>query len=160
VIDSYARGLTVAAAIGVSITAGVYFAFSTFVMVALRRLSNSQAISAMNSINKAAPNPLFMLALFGTAIVCVLLMVSGLQHRDNPAAMWQIVGAALYLVSVVITVIYHIPHNDQLMRVDPNGAGAGTTWTHFYSGWLAWNHVRTLASVGGTVSLILALRAA
>jgi uncharacterized membrane protein len=159
-IDSYARGLTVAAAIGVSITAGVYFAFSTFVMVALRRLSNSQAISAMNSINKAAPNPLFMLALFGTAIVCVLLMISGLQHRDNPAAMWQIVGAALYLVSVVITVIYHIPHNDQLMRVDPNGAGAGTTWTHFYSGWLAWNHVRTLASVGGTVSLILALRAA
>lgn len=159
-IDSYARGLTVAAAIGVSITAGVYFAFSTFVMVALRRLSNSQAIGAMNSINKAAPNPLFMLALFGTAIVCVLLMISGLQHRDNPAAMWQIVGAALYLVSVVITVIYHIPHNDQLMRVDPNGAGAGTTWTHFYSGWLAWNHVRTLASVGGTVSLILALRAA
>jgi uncharacterized membrane protein len=159
-IDSYARGLTVAAAIGVSITAGVYFAFSTFVMVALRRLSNSQAISAMNSINKAAPNPLFMLALFGTAIVCVLLMISGLQHRDNPAAMWQIVGAALYLVSVVITVIYHIPHNDQLMRVDPNGAGAGTTWTHFYSGWMAWNHVRTLASVGGTVSLILALRAA
>jgi uncharacterized membrane protein len=159
-IDSYARGLTVAAAIGVSITAGVYVAFSTFVMVALRRLSNSQAISAMNSINKAAPNPLFMLALFGTAIVCVLLMISGLQHRDNPAAMWQIVGAALYLVSVVITVIYHIPHNDQLMRVDPNGAGAGTTWTHFYSGWLAWNHVRTLASVGGTVSLILALRAA
>jgi uncharacterized membrane protein len=158
-IDSYARGLTVAATIGVSITAGVYFAFSTFVMAALRRLSNAQAISAMNSINKAAPNPLFMLALFGTAIVCVLLMISGVQHHDNPGAVWQIAGAALYLVSVLITVMYHIPHNDQLMRVDPNGAGAGSTWTHFYSGWLAWNHVRTVASVGGTVSLVLALRA-
>jgi uncharacterized membrane protein len=158
-IDSYARGLTVAATIGVSITAGVYFAFSTFVMAALRRLSNAQAISAMNSINKAAPNPLFMLALFGTAIVCVLLMISGVQHHDNPGAVWQIAGAALYLVSVLITVMYHIPHNDQLMRVDANGAGAGSTWTHFYSGWLAWNHVRTVASVGGTVSLVLALRA-
>jgi uncharacterized membrane protein len=91
--------------------------------------------------------------------VCVLLMISGVQHHDNPGAVWQIAGAALYLVSVLITVMYHIPHNDQLMRVDPNGAGAGSTWTHFYSGWLAWNHVRTVASVGGTVSLVLALRA-
>jgi uncharacterized membrane protein len=47
-IDGYARGLTVAAAIGAGVTAGVYFAFSTFVMTALRRLAPAQAISAMN----------------------------------------------------------------------------------------------------------------
>jgi uncharacterized membrane protein len=68
-IDGYARGLTLAAAVGAGITAGVYFAFSTFIMTGLRRLSHAQSIAAMNAINKAAPNPLFMLALFGTAIV-------------------------------------------------------------------------------------------
>lgn len=159
-IDTYSRGLVVAAAIGAGVTAGVYFAFSTFVMPALRKLSHTQAISTMNSINKAAPNnPLFMLALFGTGIVCVLVMVVGFRHRDDPAAAWEIVGAALYLVSVLVTVLYHVPHNEQLMKVDPDGGAAGTAWAHFYSGWMAWNHVRTLAATAGTVSLILALRA-
>ena len=159
-IDTYSRGLTVAAAIGAGVTAGVYFAFSTFVMPALRKLSHTQAISTMNSINKAAPNnPLFMLALFGTGIICVLVMVAGFRHRDDPAATWEIVGAALYLVSVLVTVLYHVPHNEQLMKVDPDGGGAGTTWAHFYSGWMAWNHVRTVTATAGTVSLVLALRA-
>jgi uncharacterized membrane protein len=55
--------------------------------------------------------------------------------------------------------MYHVPHNDALMRVDPDAAGADSTWSHFYTGWMAWNHVRTLSAVAGTVSLVLALRA-
>lgn len=159
-MTGYAQGLTVAAAIGAGLSAGVYFAFSTFVMPGLRKQPAPHAISALQSINKAAPSsPLLMLVLFGTGIVCVLLMIAGFQHGGDPAAVWQIVGAALYLVSVLILVGYHIPHNDQLMKVDPNGSGAGTTWSHFYSAWMAWNHVRTLAAAGGAVSLVLALRA-
>jgi uncharacterized membrane protein len=159
-IDTYARGLTVAGAIGAGLSAGVYLAFSTFVMPGLRKQSPSHAISTMNSINKAAPsNPLLMLVLFGTGIVCVLLMITGLQHRDHPAAGWQIAGAALYLVSVLILVGYHVPHNDQLMKLDPSSADAGSTWSHFYSAWMVWNHIRTLAAAGGAVSLVLAVRA-
>jgi uncharacterized membrane protein len=159
-IDSFSRGLTLTGAVGAGLAAGVYLAFSTFVMPGLRRTSHSQAISAMSAINKAAPaNPLLMVVLFGTGIVCVLLLIAGVRHRDDPAAVWQIVGAALYLVSVLILVGYHIPHNDQLMKVDPNGAGAGATWSHFYSGWMIWNHLRTLTAAGGAVSLVLALRA-
>ena len=112
----------------------------------------------MNAINKAAPNPLFMLALFGTAIACLVLAVHGLRNRDA-ATVWLMVGCALYLISALVTVVYHIPHNDALMTVDPDAAGAGTTWSHFVTPWLAWNHVRTATSLAGTVSLVLALRA-
>jgi uncharacterized membrane protein len=157
-IDGYARGLTLAAAIGAGITAGVYFAFSTFIMTGLRRLSHAQSIAAMNAINKAAPNPLFMLALFGTAIACVVLAIHGLRNRDA-ATVWLLLGCALYLISALVTVAYHIPHNEALMTVDPNANGAGTTWSRFVRPWLAWNHVRTVTSVAGTVSLVLALRA-
>jgi uncharacterized membrane protein len=157
-IDGYGRGLTLAAAIGAAVTAGVYFAFSTFIMTGLRRLSHAQSIAAMNAINKAAPNPLFMLALFGTAIACVVLAIHGLRNRDG-ATVWLMVGCALYLISALVTVAYHIPHNDALMTVDPDAAGAGTTWSHFVAPWLAWNHVRTVTSLAGTVSLVLALRA-
>ena len=86
-------------------------------------------------------------------------MISGFQHRDDPAAVWQIVGAVLFLIGLLITITYHVPHNDRLMDIDPNGAGASATWTHFYTPWMAWNHARTLASIGGTVSLVLAVRA-
>jgi hypothetical protein len=47
----------------------------------------------------------------------------GIPHRGDPAAVWQINGAGLYLVSVLILVGYHVPHNDQLIKVDPNAAG-------------------------------------
>jgi uncharacterized membrane protein len=158
-IDSYSRGLTLAAAIGAGITAGVYFAFSTFIMTGLRRLTHSQSIAAMNAINKAAPNPLFMLTLFGTAIVCVLLAISGFRHRSDPATVWLLAGCALYIVSVLVTVAYHIPRNDELMKIDPNSAGAAAAWSHFVTPWMAWNHVRALTAIGGTASFVFALRA-
>lgn len=158
-IDNYSRGLTVIAAIGAGLSAGVYLAFSTFVMPGLRKQSPSSAISAMNSINKAAPSsPLLMLMLFGTGIVSVLVMIAGI-HRHDAATVWQIAGAVLYLLSVLILVGYHVPHNNQLMKVDPNSPGAGATWSHFYSAWMAWNHARTLTAFGGATSLVLALRA-
>lgn len=157
--DTYNRSLAITAAIGAGLSAGVYLAFSTLVMSGIRKLSPSQAISTMNGINKAAPaNPLLMLVLFGTGVVCVLLMISGFRNRDDPAAVWLIAGAALFLIGMLITIMYHVPHNDQLMNVDANAAGASATWTHFYQPWMAWNHARTLASVAGTISLVLALR--
>lgn len=158
--DTYNHTLAITAAIGAGLSAGVYFAFSTLVMSGIRRLNPSQAISAMNGMNKAAPaSPLFLLVLFGTGVVCLLLMISGFQQRDHPAAVWQITGAALVLIALLITVGYHIPHNEQLLKIDPTTAGASATWQHFYSSWIAWNHARTLASLAGTVSLVLALRA-
>lgn len=158
--DSYIRTLAITAAIGAGLSAGVYLAFSTLVMGGIRRLTPSQAVGAMNGINKAAPaNPLLMLVLFGTGAVCLLLMISGFRRRDDPAVVWQIAGATLFLVGMLITITYHVPHNDRLMKVDPSTAGASAIWNHYYQPWMAWNHARTLASLGGTVSLVLALRA-
>lgn len=54
-------------ALGCGLVAGVFFAFSTFVMSALARLQPAQGIAAMQSINITAINPLFMMAIFGTA---------------------------------------------------------------------------------------------
>ena len=65
----------------------MYLAFSTVVMPGLRKLPPAHAISAMNSINKAAPsNPLLMLALFGAGIVCVLVMIAGSSTRATRRA--------------------------------------------------------------------------
>ncbi len=54
-------------ALGCGLMAGVFFAFSTFVMNALARLQPTQGIAAMQSINITVINPLFMAAFLGTA---------------------------------------------------------------------------------------------
>jgi hypothetical protein len=53
--------------------AGVFFAFSAFVMDGLSRLPAQQSIAAMQFINAAAFNPWFATAFCGTTAVCVLL---------------------------------------------------------------------------------------
>ena len=54
--------LTLFAALGCGVVAGVFFAFSTFVMRALARLPARQGIAAMQAINVAAVTPAFMMA--------------------------------------------------------------------------------------------------
>jgi uncharacterized membrane protein len=49
---------TLATALGCGLVAGVFFAFSSFVMPALKRLPPAQGIAAMQSINKLAVTPL------------------------------------------------------------------------------------------------------
>ncbi len=65
---------TLVTALGCGLVAGVFFAFSTFVMAALRRLKPEEGIAAMQSINIRVVTPFFMTALFGTAAACLGLI--------------------------------------------------------------------------------------
>jgi uncharacterized membrane protein len=151
--------LTAAAAIGSGVVGGVLFAFSTFIMNALNRLPATQSISAMQAINKAAPNALFMTALFGTAAACVALAIAALFGRGNPATTYQLAGSALYLLAVVVTIAYHVPRNNALATLDPANVDAARHWPTYMSRWTAWNHVRATASIAGAAVLTVGLRA-
>jgi uncharacterized membrane protein len=159
-IDGYLKTLTIIAAVGAGISGGVFFAFSTFVMKALGRLPAAQGLSAMHAINKAAPAPLFMLALFGTGAVGIAVSASALRHLDQRWAAYLLAGTALYLVCVIVTVCYHVPRNDALALVSPTDPGAAHAWENYLSPWTAWNHVRTVTALAGSALFIIALRAA
>jgi uncharacterized membrane protein len=60
-IDHLLFALTLVAALGCGLMAGVFFAFSAFVMKALARLPLAQGIAAMQSINVAVINPIDLL---------------------------------------------------------------------------------------------------
>jgi len=157
-IDGYLRILTIIAAVGAGVSGGVFFAFSTFVMKALGRLPAAEGISAMKAMNKTAPTPLFMLALFGTAVVSIALSAVALRHLDQRWAVYVLTGTALYLVCVILTMVYHVPHNDALALVDPAGPGAAHAWAQYLSPWTAWNHVRTVTALAGSTAFIIALQ--
>ena len=158
-IDGYLRILTIIAAVGAGVSGGVFFAFSTFVMKALGRLPAAEGISAMKAMNKTAPTPLFMLALFGTAVVSIALSAVALRHLDQRWAVYVLTGTALYLACLILTAVYHVPHNDALALVDPAGPGAAHAWAQYLSPWTAWNHVRTVTALAGSTAFIIALQA-
>lgn len=158
-IDTYARALSLVTAIGAGLAAGVFFAFSTFVMSGLRRAPSASAVAAMNGINRSADrSPLFMLLLFGTVITAVLAVILVIRRVGAGESFWQIVGAALYLVAIAVTIVYHVPHNNALAGLDPHSADAARAWTHYVTSWTAWNHVRTLTCLAAAVCFTVSLR--
>jgi uncharacterized membrane protein len=156
-IGGSARALTLVAAAGTALAAGFYFAFSAVVMRALNRLPAAEGVRAMQVINRAAPAP-FTVAFISTGLVCAVLAIVGLRNLDERWALYLLIGAALYLVSIVLTFAYHIPPNDALPLIEAAGPRAGDAWSHYVAPWTAWNHVRTLTSLAGAVMFIVALR--
>ncbi|MGB8702567.1 MAG: anthrone oxygenase family protein [Thermosynechococcaceae cyanobacterium] len=158
----YLFSLTITVAIGCGLIAGVFFAFSTFVMPALARLQPNQGIAAMQSINITAINPLFMLALFGTAVACLFLTITLLPKWNQPGTVYLLVGSLLYLVGTVgVTIAFNVPLNDALAIVDPNSTKGAALWAKYLTNWTFWNHVRTVAALAaaGVFTILLSDRA-
>jgi uncharacterized membrane protein len=157
-MDRFLFALTLVTALGCGLNAGVFFAFSSFVMKALARLQPAQGVAAMQAINVAAVTPAFMAALFGTAVACGVLAVWALFAWDERFAPYLLVGSLLYLGgTVLLTIAYHVPRNDALARVAPHSADAESHWARYLSGWTAWNHVRAAAAMAAAATLTIAL---
>jgi uncharacterized membrane protein len=149
--------LTIATALGCGLAAGVFFAFSSFVMSGLARLPPAQGIAAMQSINVTAVRPLFMSALFGTAAACLPLLVIGIRDRGEWPGLLLLVGSAFYLVGAIgLTAGYHVPRNNALMTLDPGEEEAALRWRVYLAEWTRWNHVRTLSSLAAALALTIA----
>jgi uncharacterized membrane protein len=158
-IDGWLLVLTLVTALGCGLIAGVFFAFSTFVMKALARLPAADGLAAMQAINVEAPTAWFMTGLFGTAVACVAVAVAALFRLDEPYAAYLLIGTLLYLVgTIVLTIVYHVPRNDALARVDPDGPDAAGHWTRYVATWTAGNHVRAVAALAAAAVLTVALR--
>jgi uncharacterized membrane protein len=150
--------LTLLAALGCAMMAGVFLAFSALVMKALARLPAEQGIEAMQAINVAAVTFAFMAALFGTAVGCGALAVWALFAWDESFAPYLLVGSALYLIgTILLTIVYHVPRNEALAGVEPHSAEAESHWRRYLSGWTAWNHLRAATALAAAATLTIAL---
>ena len=155
-MDGIVATLTVLAVLGSGLMAGVFFAFDTAVMPALRRQPKPSGTATMNTINLVIVNPVFLLLFTGTALICAALVVLAFLS-DEPHAAWRVAGAAIYLVgSFVVTAAVNIPLNNRLADVGPADPDAEAAWDDYLSRWTAWNHVRTVSSLAAAVLLAAA----
>lgn len=156
--DKLLFGVTLVSALGCGLIAGVFFAFSSFVMNALGRLPPAQGIAAMQSINVAVINPWFMAPFLGTAAACIFLTVSSLLNWHKAGSTYVLAGSLLYLIGTfLVTIICNVPRNNALAIIDPASADGARQWAGYLISWTAWNHVRTMAAIAAAASLTIAL---
>ena len=147
VIQNLRLPLILFAAIGSGLTAGIFFAFSTFVMRALAQQPAESGIAAMQSINITVINPWFMAAFFGPGVVGLGLAIAALRQWEQPGSLYWLAGALLYLIGTIgVTIAGNVPLNDALAVVNPNSVEGATLWAKYLTDWTLWNHVRTVAA--------------
>ncbi|MFK4067825.1 DUF1772 domain-containing protein [Streptomyces sp. NPDC029674] len=150
--------LTVLGALACGLAAGVFAAFSTFVMKGLAELPPAQGIAAMNRINVTAVAPAFMAVFLGATGLCAVLAVVTFVLWPDDGTVELLLGSALYLVGCFgVTVVANIPRNDALAKADPDSAEGAAYWRTYVREWTAWNHVRGAAALGATACFILGL---
>lgn len=153
--------LIFAGLLGSGLAAGIFFAFSTFVMRALGQIPPEQGIAAMRAINVTVLNPWFFGAFFGTGVVCLPIAVLAWGSTAGSQQTYLLAACALYLVgSILVTVVGNVPLNNKLAAVGIESADSQALWSHYLSRWTLWNHVRTAASLATAGLFALALRAA
>ena len=144
------------ATLGCGLIAGVFFAFSTFVMKALAKLPAQEGIAAMQSINLYAVKSWFLPAFLGTALACLLVAILTFWQGSDQTSNWQLTGATLYFFGTfLVTVIFNVPMNDALAALSPVAPDAAARWAEYLSKWTLWNHVRTIAALAATVFFIM-----
>jgi len=150
--------LTFVTALGAAVMGGVFYAFSTGIMQALGRLPSTQGAAAMQSVNIAVINPLFLGLFLGTAALCLGLCVAAPFTWDESGSGWRLAGALLYLVgSFAVTMAANVPLNNALATVDPDSSVGETTWARYLRTWTRWNHLRTVASIAAAACLVRSL---
>ncbi len=150
--------VTLAAALGSGLIAGVFFAFSTFVMQALGRLQAAQGIAAMQSINAAVINLRFMGAFLGTVVLCLVTAAFALLNRHAPSSGYLLAASLLYLVGAFgVTMRFNVPRNNRLAALAPDSSASAPVWADYLHSWTAWNHVRTAAAFAAAALFTFAL---
>ncbi len=156
--DNLLITLTFLASLGCGLIAGLFFVFSVTVMKAFARLPSAEGIAAMQSINVAIINPIFLTVFFGTAAACTLVIIASLLHWRESGAVYLILGSVLYLVgSFLVTVVFNVPKNNALASVSPADPGSARLWASYLDKWTTWNHVRTVAALAAMALLVIGL---
>ncbi|MFD0682548.1 MULTISPECIES: anthrone oxygenase family protein [unclassified Paenibacillus] len=157
--DRMLSSLTFFSALGSGLIAGIFFAFSVFVMAALARLPAAQGIAAMQSINVVILNTVFIVVFIGTALACAVLAITSFFRWGEAGSIYLLAGSLIYLIgSFLVTLVFNVPLNDALAAVDPISTKGADVWTQYNVSWVAWNHVRTIATVASLISFVMAFR--
>lgn len=152
--------LLILTAVTTGLMAGLFYSFTVSVMPGLKRLSDNEFITVMQSINASIQNLLFFISFLGAP---VFLLVSVFLHSEEPSNakfVLLLISAIIYLTGVFgVTIFGNIPLNKELERFKISSASQIEITSQrklFEKPWNRLNTVRTIASI---ISFILVIAA-
>jgi uncharacterized membrane protein len=152
--------LILVSALSSALVAGVFYAFSSFVMAALGRIPANEGINAMNSINVTVITPSFMVFFMGSALLGIVLGGWALLSISQLDSQLILLACLLYVVGCFgVTMVFNVPLNNQLAATSPTDGSV--FWQSYLQTWTMWNTVRTAAAaLAAVVFVAVALRQA
>jgi len=145
-ISTLATTLIWAAALGSGLMAGVYFAFSGFIMRALGEIEPERGIAAMNAINRVILRSWFMPLFFGSTLIALILVILALMNWGEAGSGWLLLAGEVYLLGMFgCTAAFNVPLNNRLAGLQQASAEAEAIWADYLTRWTRWNHLRTLS---------------
>lgn len=147
-------------ALSAGLMAGLYFAFSAFIMRALREIEPAVGVAAMNAINRVILRSAFMPLFLASSVASLALGGIGIFRPGEAGSIEMTAGGAIYLLGMVlVTIMRNVPLNDALAAADPAREIDGLVWRGYLDRWTRWNHVRTLAATVALALFVLAIDA-
>lgn len=140
-----------------AVIAGVFSAFSEFIMAGLLRGSPAAGIEAMQQINRTVIRTQFVAGILLIPFLSVALAIYGSLHFEGTSRIALIFAPIVYVPSVfLMTLIGNVPMNDRLERLDAGSAEAEAYWRPYGHYWTRLNHVRTMGSLITAVLYLIA----
>ena len=147
------------AVLAYALVAGVFLAFSDFIMRALAITSGSGGVEAMQAINREVFRWIFMTLFLGMAAGSAAIAVYAWIAIDGRAGVMILAAALIYLVFCFgVTVLFNVPMNEALAGMETSSEAARDYWLQTYvPRWTLWNSVRTGASFISAALLLFGL---
>ena len=139
------------------ILAGVFLAFSDFLMRSFAQTSGTGGIETMQVINREVFRWMFMVLFLGLVPVSLFLMVYALTSLDGTARTMIVLAGMVYLIgSFGLTIRFNVPMNEMLAGMETDHEITKVYWTEVYlPRWTFWNSVRTAACVASSILLMI-----
>ena len=147
------------AIISYAVVAGVFLAFSDFIMRSLFLTSGIGGVEAMQVINREVFRWVFMTLFIGMAPVSLAIAgYGGFIVGNGPGALLVLAGLTYFVGCFGVTVFFNVPMNEALAGMEASSASARDYWTGTYlPRWTFWNTVRTVASTISAALLLFGL---
>lgn len=140
-----------------ALVAGVFLAFSGFIMRALMSANPIGAIESMQEINMTVLRSVFLTTFFALVPATIGLSIVSVLKIGGVANSLVLAGTAIYLLTVIlVTIAGNVPLNNKLADMPPNSPDTISYWRRYGRGWTRLNHARTTGAFATAVCFLLA----
>lgn len=147
------------AVLAYALVAGVFLAFSDFIMRSLAITAGTGGVEAMQAINREVFRWIFMTLFLGMAAGSVAAAGYAWFAVDGVEGLLIIAAAFVYLVGCFgVTVFFNVPMNEALAGMSSPSEATREYWLRTYAPrWTFWNSIRTGASAISAWLLLMGL---